>query len=191
MDIWAIYFKLGLDHITDLGGYDHMLFLLAACGAYPWVEWRRLAVLVTAFTLGHSLTLGLSVLAAPLLPADWVEFLIPVTILLAALQNLVHAPEQGSRWLQYGTVLAFGLIHGMGFSNYLRGLLGMEGEVAIPLLSFNLGLEVGQLLIVAVAVSILSLASGILNLQRRDMRIFISGAVVALSVAMIVEKWPG
>ncbi len=151
------YFQLGFEHITDLNGYDHMLFLLALCAAYVYTDWKKILVLVTAFTIGHSLTLALAVLNIIPVNSDWIEFLIPVTIVATAAKNLspsLTLPQgEGNpqSWLAgmsagWGLALGFGLIHGMGFSNYLRSLLG--DELLMPLFAFNIGIEVGQLLVV-------------------------------------------
>lgn len=145
--MFPTYFQLGFEHITDLNGYDHMLFLLALCAAYLYSDWKKILVLVTAFTLGHSITLVLAVLNIIPINAGWVEFLIPVTIVLTAIKNVAIKPDL-SATITYLMALGFGLIHGMGFSNYLRSLLG--DDILLPLLSFNVGLEVGQLLIVSV-----------------------------------------
>lgn len=158
--MFTTYFQLGFEHITDINGYDHMLFLLALCGVYLYRDWQKILILVTAFTIGHSTTLALAVLNVIPVSASWIEFLIPVTIVATSIKNIVgglqneetNEPAQGLQaWtleLNYLMALAFGLIHGMGFSNYLRSLLG--DDLLLPLFSFNIGLELGQLLVVAV-----------------------------------------
>lgn len=149
MSDFGIYLQLGFEHITDLKGFDHMLFLLALCAVYSLRDLRRVLFLVTAFTLGHSLTLALSVLAGRILEPNLVETLILVSIAAAALLNLIRpASAKQKAWPQYLLGLVFGLIHGMGFSNYLRALLGWEESIVQPLLAFNIGLELGQLLVV-------------------------------------------
>jgi hypothetical protein len=154
MELWqgtSIYFTLGLEHILDPQGFDHMLFILALCAVFTLRQWRQVAVLVTAFTIGHSLTLALAALDIFRLPADWVEFMIPLTILLTSLYNLWllrgEKPEYRVRG-NYLLALGFGLIHGMGFSNFFRQLLMESESVVKPLLFFNLGIEAGQLLVV-------------------------------------------
>ncbi|MCF8463340.1 MAG: HupE/UreJ family protein [Flavobacteriales bacterium] len=143
--MFPTYFQLGFEHITDLNGYDHMLFLLALCAAYQYFEWKKILVLVTAFTVGHSITLALAVLNIIPVNAAWIEFLIPITIAATAAKNLI-AKQQKTATATYFMVLGFGLIHGMGFSNYLRSLLG--DELLMPLFAFNIGIELGQLLVV-------------------------------------------
>ena len=144
--MFPTYFQLGFEHITDLNGYDHMLFLLALCAAYVYTDWKKILVLVTAFTIGHSITLALAVLNIVAVNSAWIEFLIPVTIVATAAKNLIAKQEKAAT-VTYLMALGFGLIHGMGFSNYLRSLLG--DELVLPLFAFNIGLEVGQLLVVA------------------------------------------
>jgi hypothetical protein len=143
--VFSTYFQLGFEHITDINGYDHMLFLLALCAAYVYSDWKKILLLVTAFTIGHSITLALAVLNVIPVNSDWIEFLIPVTIVATAAKNLVVKQGKAAT-VTYLMALGFGLIHGMGFSNYLRSLLG--NELLLPLLSFNLGIEIGQLLVV-------------------------------------------
>jgi len=145
--MFPTYLQLGFEHITDLHGYDHMLFLLALCAAYKYSEWKKILVLVTAFTIGHSITLALSVLNIIPVNSGWIEFLIPITIVATAAKNLI-AKQEKSAIATYFMALGFGLIHGMGFSNYLRSLLG--DELLMPLFSFNIGIELGQLLAVAI-----------------------------------------
>jgi len=152
---FAVYLELGFNHIADLAGYDHILFVVALAAGYDLRHWRHLLVLVTAFTVGHSITLALATLRVVPVPTAWVEFLIPVTIVATAAYTLWetrhHDPdaarERHAREVKYAMALFFGLIHGMGFSTFLRALLGAEESIAWPLFAFNVGLEVGQVAI--------------------------------------------
>ena len=153
MSLFELYFKLGLQHIADLKGYDHILFILTLCAVYSLKEWKRVLVLITAFTIGHSLTLALATLDLIRVDGDVIEFLIPLTIFITALANLMARKQQVSplhHYIKYSAALFFGLIHGLGFSNYLRSLLGAERGLTLPLFSFNVGIEVGQIIIVSV-----------------------------------------
>jgi len=190
MQEFGLYFRIGIDHITDLGGYDHMLFLVATCASLAWSEWRKLAWLVTAFTLGHSITLAMSVLSAPFFSSEWIEFFIPVTILLTAM-DLLRSEGNSPQRLKYVAVATFGCIHGMGFSSYLRSLLGSENDLLLPLFGFNLGLEMGQLVVVTAVVAFTSILVGMIGIQRRDLRIFLAGAVGLAAFSLMLEKWPG
>ncbi len=161
--MWTDYLTLGFDHILDLNGYDHILFVSVLCALYTFRDWRRLVWLVTAFTVGHSLTLALASLDVVSVPSVWVERAIPVTIILTGLGNLwiirnqIEADVSGRVW-QYIVTLCFGLIHGMGFSSYFQAILGQEESILQPLLAFNIGVELGQLIIV----SLMMLISGAL-----------------------------
>lgn len=201
MNDFLIYLGLGFDHITDPGGYDHILFVIALCAVYTLREWRRVLVLVTAFTLGHSVTLALATLRIVAFRSDVIELLIPITILITAVVNFFYqeqtertgAPTR--RWGRYALALAFGLIHGLGFSNYLRSLLGREADILTPLLAFNVGLELGQLLIVALVLSAAYLALGsqlgrskLLRLSRRDWVLIVSGIVAGMAISLILTN---
>ena len=143
---------LGFRHITDPRGADHIVFLLALAAIYRFRDWRECVWVVTAFTVGHSVTLALAVTGALTLPAALIEFLIPVTILATALENLIVRDRSTAIWgRRYRPVFAglFGLVHGAGFANYLRSMF--VDRIAVPLLGFNLGLEAGQLIVIAVA----------------------------------------
>ena len=147
-----LWFQTGFEHITDLAGYDHMLFLLILCSVYSFRNWDWL-ILITAFTIGHCITLALSVLNIILLPSSLIEFAIPLTILISAIFRWIQVEKNENKSYQkdqkvYAVTLLFGLIHGLGFSNMLRSMLGSQADILQPLLFFNLGLEVGQIVIV-------------------------------------------
>lgn len=153
--MFGIYLQLGFDHILDLNAYDHILFVMTLCAIYVLADWKKVLWLVTAFTVGHSLTLALSVFSLVSIPASLIEKLIPITIMVTALSNVFWKAEGSNRmrWL-YAMAGFFGLIHGLGFSNYLKALLGGEEDLLLPLFAFNLGVEGGQILIVAMAMAI-------------------------------------
>jgi HupE / UreJ protein len=152
-EFW-LYAQLGFHHIADLAGYDHILFVAALAIPYAAQDWRRLALLITAFTLGHSLTLALATVRVLSVPSTLVEALIPATIVTTAALSWnagrVSTQREPVSVGRYLMATGFGLIHGMGFSTYLRALLGDEEHITMPLFAFNVGLEVGQLLILAV-----------------------------------------
>jgi len=191
-----VYLKTGFYHITDLGGYDHILFILALCAVYQWRDWRKVLVLVTAFTVGHSITLALATFNLVRFPKDFIEFLIPITILLTAVGNLFSPVQEGkpksfdnSRYVRFSFALLFGLIHGLGFSNFLRAMLG-KSSLFVPLLGFNVGLELGQLLVVFMVLSASSLLVSILNtgLKMRDWCNFISGAAAGIAIVLLLSS---
>ncbi len=188
-----MYINLGFQHISDLAGYDHILFLLALCAVYSIDQWRRLFILVTAFTVGHSITLALSSFGWVVIPSHIIEFLIPVTILITAIRNVAVPPsdqltdDQGNMTGHYLVALCFGFIHGMGFSNYFRALMMDSSSITIPLLGFNLGIEIGQLLVVSVIVIVASLVVKFAQVKHRDWNLFISGAAAGISIVLMNE----
>lgn len=190
MNDFTLWFTTGLEHIADWKGYDHILFLLALCGMYEWQRWKQLLVLVTAFTVGHSLTLALSVLDLISPHTAFIEFLIPVTILATCVYNLRHLEIQRTDTFRpnYVLPLFFGLIHGMGFSFLLKSLLGAEENVVWPLLAFNLGVEAGQLLIVVSVLLISLFLTAVFRIKRRNRNFFISSAVFGIASMMAIER---
>jgi hydrogenase/urease accessory protein HupE len=190
MHPFSFYLQVGFEHISDLAGYDHILFLVALCAVYKVEEWRRLLVLVTAFTVGHSVTLALVSLGSLSIPSELIEFLIPVTIMLTGIANVIIQKDLvGPKQMlgNYAMALFFGLIHGMGFSNYFRALLMDESEIAIPLLAFNIGLELGQLMVVAVIVGVAFMFLNLLRVRQREWNLFVSGAACGMSLIMMME----
>ena len=190
MSDFTLWFTTGLEHIADWQGYDHILFLLVLCAGYAHTDWKRVLVLITAFTLGHSLTLALSVLNIFTVRSGITEFLIPVTILFTSVVNLVqmrHPAARRSRGV-YSMALVFGCIHGMGFSYLLRSMLGDTTAIAGPLFAFNLGLEAGQLIIVAAVMLISLFLSALTKIKPADKTFFLSSAVFGIAFIMMLER---
>ena len=187
----SLYVQLGIDHITDIAGFDHLLFLIALCAVYKIEQWRNLLVLVTAFTVGHSVTLALSSFSIIVVASSVIEFLIPVTILVTAINNVfvnrdsTKTPVIGR---DYAMAMFFGLIHGMGFSNYFRALLMDDSSIFFPLLGFNLGIEIAQLSFVIVIVGLVYLLTNLAGIRHQDWSVFISGAAAGISVLLMVEN---
>lgn len=192
MEEFRLYFDLGREHIADLTGYDHILFIVALCLRYTFSDWKKLLVLITAFTIGHSITLALSALNIISLPTAWIEFLIPVTIVITALSNVWQKQVTVvSRFpVIYYLALFFGLIHGLGFSNYLKGILGKQENILLQLLAFNIGLEVGQLLIVAGILLVSLICLQVFKFNNREYILLLSGAVFGIALIMAIERWP-
>jgi hypothetical protein len=197
---FTVYLELGFRHIADLAGYDHILFIVALAAGYRLSQWKHLLVLVTAFTVGHSVTLALATLDLVRVRGDWVEFLIPLTILLTALYTLWEswrlpgrdaARLRHAREFKYGMALLFGLVHGMGFSNFLRALLGEEEGLAWPLFSFNVGLEVGQVAILATILIVTSAATGLLRVPPVFWTRLLSVAAGAPALLLLISRVPG
>ncbi|MBN7810023.1 HupE/UreJ family protein [Algoriphagus sp. H41] len=188
MSSFQLYFKLGLQHILDLNGFDHILFVLALCAVYVARDWKRILILVTAFTIGHSLTLALATFNIVQFRSEFIEFLIPVTIAITALVNLFKNRPSNGKGLNLNYFFAgfFGLIHGLGFSNYLKELLGREASIWQPLLAFNLGLEVGQIVIVAAFLLLTSLLH-LAGVNRKDWTLIVSAFVLGVDCMLLLE----
>lgn len=190
MGEFYIWFITGLEHIADFNGYDHMLFLLALCGVYSIKDWKKILILITAFTLGHSATLALSTLDYILINSEWIEFLIPLSILITCILNLKHIDTPlNNHWKKYVVTLFFGLIHGMGFSYLLKSLLGKQESIIYPLFAFNIGLEAGQIIIVAIILLISLILSAFFKITERDKNLFISSAAFGIAFILTVERF--
>ena len=191
MNDFAFYFDLGWKHIIGTDALDHQLFIATLASIYLAANWKEVLLLVTAFTIGHSLTLGLSVYDLLRFSNKWLEFLIPVTILITATINFFRRNFHSSTYrLQYFLALFFGLIHGLGFANSIRFMLAGNQSIAIPLLGFNVGLEAGQLLIVAIILLLSFLFVNKLGLQRRGWVWSLSAIAFTWSAFLCIENWP-
>jgi len=190
MSEFALYYGLGLDHILDVNGYDHILFVIVLCALYQSSDWKKVLVLITAFTLGHSITLALATLELIRINADLIEFLIPLTILVTAVSNLFtkeHNIASGKLYRNYVYAGFFGLIHGMGFSNYLRALLGGDSSIVLQLFAFNVGLEVGQIIIVGIFMVVSFIFVSIGSVSRRDWKMIISSAAGGVALMLMMD----
>jgi hypothetical protein len=194
--------ELGFHHIVTLEAADHILFLLALAAIYRWRDWHDCVWVVTAFTVGHSLTLALAVTDALVVPAAWVEFLIPVTIVATAVENVFareRAVRSAARRRRYRPLFAaaFGLVHGAGFAGYLRSLF--VTDIALPLFGFNVGIEVGQLCVLLVTFSAFGVIDRLLSVARaapgavppvRVRALAVSSMVLAVAVRWAVQRAP-
>ncbi len=216
MTTFTVYLRLGFEHLLDFQGYDHILFLAVLCAAYTLTRWRELLILVTAFTIGHSVSLAVATLRLVRVDSGIVEFLIPVTIVATAVFNLLVVQRQGrprrrsrstaakrrgrrprsadtrraERRSRYGAALLFGVIHGLGFSNFLRLVLGQERDILVPLLSFNIGLELAQIVLAGVLLIAAFIATRGLSVPERAWNIVVSTAAGATAAVMATQRWP-
>lgn len=192
MTEFQLYFGLGKDHILDYkNGYDHILFVIALCALYIGRDWKKILILVTAFTIGHSITLALSTLNIVSVKAELIEFLIPLTIFITAGSNLFKNENSISdkpMQMNYLYASSFGLIHGLGFSNYLKSILGRDESIITQLFAFNVGLEFGQIVIVVLFMSICFILVDLFGLNRRDWKMVISSAVAGIALVLMKDK---
>jgi len=195
MSEFALYLRMGYHHIAALGAWDHILFVAALTAAYGVHEWKRIAVLVTAFTLGHSITLALATYNVVRVSGAVVEPLIAATIVfmgVAAIRDQLLPPTDEARRAamrrRYATAGVFGLIHGLGFASALHAILGAETSIALPLFAFNVGLEVGQILIVSIFFALGVAADQWLHVRRRDWVLILSGAAAGIGLTLLVDR---
>ncbi|WP_348797957.1 HupE/UreJ family protein [Flavobacterium adhaerens] len=192
MSEFLIYFQIGLKHVLDIHAYDHVLFLIALSVPFSFNDWKRLLLLVTIFTLGHTTALFLSVFGIVSVKANVVEFLIPITILITALYNLFTAgktSKNGSVNLVFIITLFFGIIHGLGFSNYFKSILGGSNvSKLLPMSEFALGIEVAQIAVVIVVLILSYIVQTVFRFSKRDWALVMSAFIVGVVLPMIIES---
>ncbi len=198
MSTFAVYLRLGIEHITDPKGYDHILFIIALGAVYALSDWRRLLWLVTAFTVGHSVTLALATLRLVAVDGAFVEAMIALTIFVTSglgiwqtergrqAYRVVRDPAR----FKYALALVFGLVHGLGFSTFLRSILGEEDSLFVPLLSFNLGLEAGQILILVAFLLVSFAVVRLVRVEASTWTFVVLGGTAGLSLVMLLERLP-
>lgn len=192
MSSFWIYVEIGLRHVLDSNAYDHILFLMALSATHTFKEWKKLLLLITIFTIGHTFALVLSVYNVLNILESLVEFLIPITILVTAVLNFVpnkKSKKKGSSAAVATLTLFFGLIHGLGFSNYFKAILpGNASEKVKPLFEFSLGIEAAQLAVVLSILALSYIAQTIFKVSKRDFTIVVSAFIIGVVTPMIIEN---
>jgi hypothetical protein len=190
-EFW-VYFQIGLHHVLDIQAYDHVLFLMALVIPFTFKDWKKIILSVTLFTLGHTTALVFSVYKILVVKASFIEFLIPITILLTAIYNLVSigkSNKKGSINWVFLITLFFGIIHGFGFSNYFNTLLGgSSNSKLVPLLEFALGIEAAQLTVVLAVLVLAYIVQTVFKYSRRDWILVGSAFIVGVVLPMIIES---
>ena len=186
MEEFKTWFFIGFDHIMDIQALDHTLFILALVVAYDSSQIKKIIFLITAFTIGHSVTLAISALELISFNQKIIEFSIPLTIFLTALNNIVNRKESKKKFVSSNYIigLVFGLIHGLGFANYLKALL-FKGNVIFELFAFNVGIEIAQIILVFVFLFLSFLFSRFVFSKRKDWILFISSLIMGVSLMLI------
>ncbi|PQB03124.1 HupE / UreJ protein [Polaribacter filamentus] len=190
MDDFMLYFKMGLNHVLDFSAIDHILFLIVLTVVFSFKQWKKVLWLVTLFTLGHSLSLALAAFEIVQISVDLIEFLIPLTIFITAVINLFTAKKtsKGKENINLVFALFFGLIHGLGFSNYFKMMIGQEEDKVLPLLEFALGIEAAQVIIVLSILSLGFFFQNVFNVNRRDWILVFSSIVIGFSIQMMIDS---
>ncbi|NJY63472.1 HupE/UreJ family protein [Salinimicrobium sp. CDJ15-81-2] len=191
MSQFWLYFRLGLEHVLDWNAYDHILFLIVLVAAYSFHTWKRVLWLVTIFTLGHTISLFLSVYEIVIVDSTWVEFLIPLTILITAVFNMINARKKESKnniSILYLTTAFFGIIHGLGFSTYFK-MIASGTDIFLPLLEFALGIETAQIIVVLCVMIVGFILQNMLRVKRRDWILVISALVIGIILPILKENY--
>ncbi|MEO8534432.1 MAG: HupE/UreJ family protein [Flavobacterium sp.] len=192
MSQFWIYFQIGLKHVLDIHAYDHVLFLIALTVPYTFKDWKRILLLVSVFTIGHTVALVLSVFGVIAVKVNIVELLIPITILITALYHLFTAGKASKNDglnLIFFVTLFFGIIHGLGFSNYFKTILGGSAtSKLLPLGEFALGIEVAQLVVVFVALLLSYIVQTVFRFSKRDWALVMSAFIIGVVIPMIIDS---
>jgi hypothetical protein len=191
MSDFSFYFRIGWQHIIGPDALDHQLFILALAAIYVIKDWKQVLILVTAFTIGHSVTLFLSVKEIITINSNWVEFLIPCTIIFTAIANLfLKKLTPKAIRINYFLALFFGLIHGLGFANTIRLALASDQSLGWGLFGFNVGLEAGQIVVVLIILVISFIVLNVFKVNRREWVIFASACAFSNALVTAIERWP-
>ena len=191
MSDFLLYLKLGLTHVLDWQAYDHILFLIVLVTAYNFSNWKRIFILVSLFTIGHTVSLLLVNYSVVAISSKWVEFLIPVTILVAASYNLLTSGKNNRSekvGLFYVITIFFGLVHGFGFATYYKMINGGNG--ILPLLEFAIGIELAQIIVVTIVLIFNFIFQSILRFNKKDWVLVVSSIVIGLVIPMLQNNWP-
>ena len=191
MSDFLLYLKLGLTHVLDWQAYDHILFLIVLVVAYNFSNWKRIFILVSLFTIGHTVSLLLVNYSVVAISSKWVEFLIPVTILVAAFYNLLTSVKNNRSekvGLFYVITIFFGLVHGFGFATYYKMITG--GNEILPLLEFALGIELAQIIVVTIVLIFSFIFQSVLRFNKKDWVLVVSSIVIGLVIPMLQNNWP-
>ncbi|WP_397444697.1 HupE/UreJ family protein [Polaribacter sp. R77954] len=190
MDDFILYFKMGLNHVLDFTAYDHILFLIVLAVVFSFYEVKKVLWLVTLFTLGHSLTLALSAYEVLQIRMDVIEFLIPLSIFITGAVNIFNSNKTSTKKDNINLIFAlfFGLIHGLGFSNYFKMMIGKEESKLFPLIEFALGIEAAQIIIVVGILIVGALAKNHLKVSKRDWILVLSSIVIGFAIQMMVDR---
>jgi len=192
MQDFIFYFKIGWTHILSWDATDHIYFITALAIIYSFRDWKKVLVLVTAFTIGHAITLYLSALDVFRFSVEWVEFASPCTIVITGASNLLVKQEKKTKGiLQYLLALGFGLVHGMGYANYIRMMLSSNQNLVWSLFSFNVGLETGQILVVVLVLTVKWLLGEYNLVNARLLNILVSIYITLVSLILAFERFQG
>jgi hypothetical protein len=191
MEQLKLFFELGLTHVLDINGYDHIIFLIVLAAPYLFSSWKKVLILVSVFTIGHTISLFLSSYNLVTVNSSLVEFVIPVTIALTAIFNIVtsgRVSQNSKIGLMFFVTLVFGIIHGLGFSNYFKMIIGSSKFKFMPLIEFALGVELAQVIVVVLVLVLGGIAQSFLNISKKDWVLVLSSITLGLAIPMLLTR---
>lgn len=192
MNEFYTYFQLGLHHVLDINAYDHLLFLVALMAPFLFKDWKKVLILITLFTIGHTLALFLSVFNIIFVKSTIIEFLIPITILLSSIYNILvikKTSKNNNFTIIDFLTLFFGLIHGLGFSNYIKNILGgTAASKILPLTEFAIGIEAAQLIVVVAILTLAAIFQVLFKTSKRDWILVLSSIIIGIVLPMILKN---
>ena len=191
MSNFITHVELGFKHVLDFNGYDHILFLIVLAVIFSFSQWKKVLLMITFFTVGHTFTLGLATYQIVTIKETVIEFLIPITILITAVVNIlkfsINSPKREKTNLFFA--LFFGLIHGLGFSNFLRVTLGRSEDKLIPMLEFALGIELAQIVIVLSVLILGTVLIHFFRVSKRDWVVITSAIVIGITIPIVRDSY--
>ena len=191
MEQLKLFFELGLTHVLDINGYDHIIFLIVLAAPYLFSSWKKVLILVSVFTIGHTISLFLSSYNLVTVNSGLVEFVIPVTIAVTAIFNIVtsgRVSHNSKLSLMFFVTLIFGIIHGLGFSNYFKMIIGSSKFKFLPLIEFALGVELAQVIVVLLVLLLGGIAQNLLNISKKDWVLVLSSITLGLAIPMLLTR---
>lgn len=191
MSNFSIYYNIGFNHIANIGALDHILFMIALVLRYEFKDWKKLLLLITSFTIGHCISLTLSVIDFVDFSKNWIEFIIPITIAITAFSNLFDKSKSYKNKFPiiYWFALVFGIIHGLGFSGDLKLLIG-NSNLFIKLFAANLGIETAQIILAISTLLLQLICTGLIKINKREYVIFISGFIIGIALYIAAFRLP-
>ena len=191
MSNFITHVELGFKHVLDFNGYDHILFLIVLAVIFSFSQWKKVLLMITFFTVGHTFTLGLATYQIVTIKETVIEFLIPITILITAVVNILKFSINSSKRKKTNLFFAlfFGLIHGLGFSNFLRVTLGRSEDKLIPMLEFALGIELAQIVIVLSVLILRTVLIHFFRVSKRDWVVITSAIVIGITIPIIRDSY--
>jgi hypothetical protein len=191
MEQLKLFFELGLTHVLDINGYDHIIFLIVLAAPYLFSSWKKVLLLVSVFTIGHTISLFLSSYNLVMVNSSLVEFVIPVTIAVTAIFNIItsgRVSQNSKIGLMFFVTLVFGIIHGLGFSNYFKMIIGSSKFKFMPLIEFALGVELAQVIVVVLVLVLGGIAQSFLNISKKDWVLVLSSITLGLAIPMLLTR---